>query len=75
MKVINVPTDRKITRKLRANFFEDVKGYCLLISDNETFTVRIDVDRLKTKVSGQARKVTGVCTDGELNQLRPSQYV
>jgi hypothetical protein len=75
MKVINVPKDRKITRKLRANFSADVKGYCLLMSDNEAFTVRIGINLLETKVSGQARKVTGVCTDGELNQLRPSQYV
>jgi len=74
MKAINVPIDRKNTRKLRANYSADVKGYCLLMSDNEAFTVRIGVDRLKTNVPGQARKVTGICTDGELNQSRVSQY-
>jgi adenylate cyclase len=35
-----MPTDQKITRKLRAILSADVKGYSVLMSDDEAFTVK-----------------------------------
>jgi len=35
-----VPTEEKVIRKLRAILSADVKGYSLLMSDNEAFTVK-----------------------------------
>ena len=35
-----MPTEENVTRKLRAILSADVKGYSLLMSDDEAFTVR-----------------------------------
>ena len=35
-----MPTEEKVTRKLRAILSADVKGYSLLMSDDEAFTIR-----------------------------------
>jgi len=35
-----MPNEQKVTRKLRAIFSADVKGYSLLMSDDEVFTIR-----------------------------------
>ena len=36
-----MPTENEVTRKLRAILSADVKGYSLLMADNETFTVDV----------------------------------
>jgi hypothetical protein len=35
-----MPNEQKITRKLRAILSADVKGYSILMSDDEAFTIR-----------------------------------
>jgi len=35
-----MPTEEKATRKLRAILSADVKGYSLLIADDEAFTIK-----------------------------------
>jgi len=35
-----MPTERKVTRKLRAILSADVKGYSLLMADDEVFTIQ-----------------------------------
>ena len=37
---MSMPTEEKVTRKLRAILSADVKGYSLLMSDDEAFTVK-----------------------------------
>jgi adenylate cyclase len=40
MKVIYMPTEQKVTRKLKAIFSADVKGYSLLMADDELATIQ-----------------------------------
>ena len=35
-----MPTEQKVTRKLRAILSADVKGYSILMADDETFTIK-----------------------------------
>jgi adenylate cyclase len=39
MKVIIMPNEQKVIRKLRAILSADVKGYSLLMADDEAFTI------------------------------------
>ena len=36
-----MPTEQKATRKLRAIFSADVKGYSILMADDEVFTIKM----------------------------------
>jgi hypothetical protein len=40
MKVIIMPTEQKVIRKLRAILSVDVKGYSILMSDDEVATIQ-----------------------------------
>ena len=40
MKVIDMPAEETVTRKLRAILSADVKGYSLLMADDEAFTIK-----------------------------------
>ena len=35
-----MPTEQKVTRKLRAILSADVKGYSILMADDEVFTIK-----------------------------------
>ena len=39
MKVIHMPNEQKVTRKLCAIMSADVKGYSILMADDEVFTI------------------------------------
>ena len=52
-----MPTEQKATRKLRAILSADVKGYSLLMTDDEAFTIR-KLEEYRTRMSNliQANK-------------------
>ena len=57
-----MPADDEVTRKLRAIFSADVKGYSLLISKNEAFTIKT-LKRFRSLMSAQIVKHKGRVVD------------
>ena len=45
-----MPKEQKVTRKLRAILSADVKGYSLLMADDETYTIR-KLEEYRTRMS------------------------
>ena len=60
--VIKVPDNKKVTRKLRAILSADVKGYSLLMSDDEAFTVKT-LKSYRAIMSEQIEQHTGRVVD------------
>jgi len=57
-----MPTDDQVTRKLRAILSADVKGYSLLMADDEAFTVRT-LKAYRTLMSAQIEQHNGRVVD------------
>jgi adenylate cyclase len=63
-----MPTEAKVTRKLRAILSADVKGYSLLMSDDEAFTVKT-LKSYRALMSEQIEKNTGRVVDAPGDNL------
>ena len=63
-----MPAEENVTRKLRAILSADVKGYSLLMSDDEAFTVRT-LKAYRTLMSEQIEKHTGRVVDAPGDNL------
>ena len=63
-----MPAEEKVTRKLRAILSADVKGYSLLMSDDEAFTVKM-LKAYRTLMSEQIEKHTGRVVDAPGDNL------
>ena len=63
-----MPAEEKVTRKLRAILSADVKGYSLLMSDDEAFTVKT-LKAYRTLMSEQIEKHTGRVVDAPGDNL------
>ena len=57
-----MPDDQKVTRKLRAILSADVKGYSILMSNDEAFTVKT-LKQYRTVMSEQIEQHTGRVVD------------
>ena len=57
-----MPTEDKVTRKLRAILSADVKGYSLLMSDDEAYTVKT-LKEYRALISGQIEQHSGRVVD------------
>jgi adenylate cyclase len=68
MKVINMSKEQKVTRKLRAILSADVKGYSLLIADNEVHTIET-LKKYRQIMSDQIRQHTGRVVDSPGDNL------
>ena len=63
-----MPTEEKATRKLRAILYADVKGYSLLMSDDEAFTVKT-LKSYRALMSELIEKHTGRVVDAPGDNL------
>jgi len=63
-----MPTEDKVIRKLRAILSADVKGYSLLMANDETFTVKT-LKSYRTLMSEQIEKHTGRVVDAPGDNL------
>jgi adenylate cyclase len=57
-----MPTEQKVTRKLRAILSADVKGYSILMADDEAFTIKI-LKAYRAIMSDHIQKLSGRVVD------------
>lgn len=63
-----MPSEQKVTRKLKAILSADVKGYSLLMADDEAFTIQT-LKAYKTLMSGQIKQHNGRVVDAPGDNL------
>ena len=68
MKVISMPTDKKVKRKLSAILSADVKGYSLLMADDEVHTIET-LKKYRSLMSALIQQQSGRVVDNPGDNL------